>query len=470
MLDIKWIRENPDEFDAAMKKRGNDMRAERVAKSDKNMRSHKTKLQELQQESNSFAKKIGELMSQGKKEEANELVEKSKQVKQQIATMKMFDSEKDVEGYVEEILSELPNILLDDVPEGEDESANQEIRKWGEPSKFDFKAKDHIDIGEALGLIDFEQTAKISGARFATIKGGLARLERALASFMLDIHVNEFGFTEISPPLMTRQDALYGTGQLPKFEEDLFKTQNVTYRWRDVALELAHQRQMKPEKERGEENYESDRQKVADSINENTYYMIPTSEVVLANMVRESILTKDELPIRYTAYTPCFRSEAGSAGKDTRGMIRLHQFSKVELVSITTPEQEAEEHERITEAAEQVLKKLELPYRTMLLCSGDTGFSSRKTYDIEVWLPGQDTYREISSVSMCGDFQARRMKARYKAGEKDNRFVHTLNGSGLAVGRTIVAILENYQNEDGSVSVPAALQQYMGCEKIVSST
>jgi seryl-tRNA synthetase len=319
-----------------------------------------------------------------------------------------------------DLLSRLPNLPFDDVPVGEDEHGNVERRRWGTPKSFSFAVKDHADLGEAMKMMDFEAAAKISGARFVVLKGQLARLERAIGQFMLDVQTLEHGYTEVAPPVLVKPHAMFGTGQLPKFEEDLFKT------------------------------------------NEDRY-LIPTAEVSLTNLVREAITAEEELPLRLTALTNCFRAEAGSAGRDTRGMIRQHQFQKVELVSITTPEQSIEEHERMTECAEAILKKLELPFRTMLLCTGDMGFGARKTYDLEVWLPSQDTYREISSCSNCGDFQARRMDARCrKAGEKGTRFVHTLNGSGLAVGRTLVAIMENYQDENGRIAVPDALKPYMG--------
>jgi len=317
---------------------------------------------------------------------------------------------------------------LPDVPVGPDETGNVEVRRVGDPPRFDFEPKQHFEIGEALGLMDFETAAKLSGARFVVLKGALARLERAIASFMLDLHTTEFGYTEANPPLLVRDDAAFGTGNLPKFAEDLFHTTN-------------------------------------------GYWLIPTAEVSLTNFVREQIIDEAALPMRLTAWTPCFRSEAGAAGKDTRGMIRQHQFTKVELVSITTPEQSLAEHERMTACAEEVLKRLGLPYRTVLLCTGDMGFASQKTYDIEVWLPGQNTYREISSCSVCGDFQARRMNARYRPKDGKPEYVHTLNGSGLAVGRTLIAILENYQQADGSVIIPEVLRPYMrGMERITKAS
>ncbi len=424
MFDIKWIRENPEAFDAGLKRRGlSPMSAELIA-IDEKRRTHVTSLQEMQSRRNAASKEIGKAM--GAKDTA--LAEK---LKAEVTTLKDAlqageDEERRINAKLHEMLSGIPNLPLEDVPEGADENNNVEVRKWGDLPKFDFAPKQHFELGEALGLMDFETAAKISGARFVVLKGALSRLERAIASFMLDLHTEENGYTEYLPPFLVRDEAAYGTGNLPKFAEDLFQTTN-------------------------------------------GFWLIPTAEVSLTNMVREDILAADQLPMRCTAWTPCYRSEAGSAGKDTRGMIRQHQFSKVELVSITTPEQSLEEHERMTASAEKVLQRLEIPYRTMLLCTGDMGFASRKTYDIEAWLPGQDTYREISSCSVCGDFQARRMNARYRAGDKDVRFVHTLNGSGLAVGRTLIAVMENYQQADGSVVIPGALRPYMGGAELIAS-
>jgi seryl-tRNA synthetase len=328
--------------------------------------------------------------------------------------------EREIDQKIAELLAGIPNTPADDVPLGKDEHDNVEVRRWGTPKTFDFAPKQHFDLGEALGQMDFDTAAKISGARFVLLKGKLARLERALAQFMLDLHTEVHGCTEVNPPYLVKSESAYGTGNLPKFAEDLFRT-------------------------------------------ENGYWLIPTAEVPVTNIVRDEIVEEASLPYRFTAWTPCFRSEAGSAGRDTRGMIRLHQFNKVELVTIATPETSAAEHERMTANAEAVLQRLGLPYRTIVLCTGDMGFSSQKTYDIEVWLPGQNAYREISSCSNCGDFQARRMNARMRPTEgKGTRFVHTLNGSGVAVGRCLVAVLENYQNADGSVTVPEALRPYMG--------
>ena len=417
MFDIKWIRDNPDAFDAGLKKRGLDPQASRLIELDEARRSHLTALQDAQSRRNAASKEIGKAMAAKDQAEADRL-------KAEVAELKDFiqsgeDKARELETKLVEALSAIPNLPLEEVPVGPDETGNVEVRRWGEPPRFDFAPKQHFEIGEALGLMDFETAAKISGARFVVLKGALSRLERAIASFMIDLHTGENGYTEYNPPLLVKDAAAYGTGNLPKFAEDLFQTKE-------------------------------------------GFWLIPTAEVSLTNMVREEIVPADKLPMRCTAWTPCFRSEAGSAGRDTRGMIRQHQFSKVELVSITTPEQSLEEHDRMTASAEKVLQRLEIPYRTMLLCTGDMGFASRKTYDIEAWLPGQNAYREISSCSVCGDFQARRMNARYRAGEKDVRFVHTLNGSGLAVGRTMIAILENFQQSDGTVIVPQALRPYMG--------
>lgn len=417
MFDIKLIRDNPDAFDAGLARRGLNPRAGEILALDAEARKFTQAMNDLQTRRNAVSKEIGAAKTKGDDDLFNKLRAEVEAIKGQLPTAEAEEKKKRDE--IRAILETIPNLPAADVPEGADEAANVEVRRHGEPKRLN-DAKEHFDIGEALGLMDFETAAKMSGARFVLLKGQLARLERAIASFMLDLHTGEFGYTECAPPLLVRDEALYGTGQLPKFSEDLYKTNG-------------------------------------------DHWLIPTAEVTLTNIVRESILSEEELPLRFTAWTPCFRSEAGAAGRDTRGMIRQHQFSKVELVSITTPEQSDAEHERMTSCAEEVLKRLDLPFRTMVLSTGDMGFSARKTYDIEVWLPGQGQYREISSCSNCGDFQALRMNARCRpAGEKHTRFVHTLNGSGLAVGRTMVAILENYQQSDGSVAIPDALQPYMG--------
>ena len=419
MHDKELIRKQPDAFKAALKRRGLEIDIAELQRLDAEDRGGKTQVQALQARANEIAKSIPAAKKEGR--DIAPLLAEGKALKEQIAALESGEG-----GALDEALSRIPNILADDVPEGADESGNKELRVVGaKPTIAD--AKDHVALGEALGMMDFERAAKLSGARFVVLRGALAKLERALAAFMLDIHTNEFGYTEHQVPYLVKDAALFGTGQLPKFEEDLFKTT-------------------------GE------------------HYLIPTSEVSLTNLVANEILDATQLPMRMTAHTPCFRSEAGSAGRDTRGMIRQHQFSKVELVSITTPEQSEAEHERMLSAAEEVLKRLGLHYRVMLLCAGDTGFSARKTYDIEVWLPGQQAFREISSISNCGDFQARRMKARFRAaGAKETQFVHTLNGSGLAVGRFMVALLENYHQADGSIEIPEALVPYMGGMNVIEA-
>jgi seryl-tRNA synthetase len=416
MHDVRWIRENADAFDAALARRGLEPLSGSVIDLDADSRRITTELQEIQTRRNDASKQIGVL--KGKGEDADDLMKEVAELKDRMAELE--DRQKEAGAAVTALLEGVPNMPASDVPDGEDEDDNVEIRVWGDKPSFDFEPKDHVDIGEGLGLLDFAGASKLSGSRFVVTRGGLARMERALAAFMLDLHSGENGYTEVNPPLLVRDEVAYGTGQLPKFAEDLFRT--TTDHW-----------------------------------------LIPTAEVPLTNLVAGEILDEAELPLRMTAHTPCFRSEAGAAGKDTRGMLRQHQFPKVELVSICHPDKSEEEHERMTGCAEEVLKRLGLPYRVVVLSTGDLGFSARKTYDLEVWLPGQDTYREISSCSNCGDFQARRMRARFRPAEgKGTSFVHTLNGSGLAVGRTLIAILENYQQADGSVAVPEALRPYMG--------
>ncbi len=418
MFDIKAIRSGPEAFDAGWAKRGLKPQANKIVELDEQRRTAIAKLQEAQTKRNDASKKIGRAKAQGEEALAQELMDDVASLKAQIQEGE--DEERRFQSQLDGLLSSLPNLPADDVPIGENEDSNTELRVVGEKREFNFVPKEHTDLGEALGQLDFETAAKVSGSRFVYLYDQLARLERALGAFMLDIHRTEFGYMEVVPPLLVNDDAMFGTSQLPKFIDDQFHT-------------------------------------------EDGHWLIPTAEVSLTNMVCESILEETELPKRITAWTPCFRLEAGAAGKDTRGMIRQHQFSKVELVSITTEGESDQEHERLTSCAEEILKRLELHYRVMVLCTGDLGFGSHKTYDLEVWMPGQDRYREISSCSNFGDFQARRMIARYRPeGEKGTRFVHTLNGSGLAIGRTIVAILENYQQADGSISVPEALVPYLG--------
>jgi seryl-tRNA synthetase len=418
VFDIKWIRDNPETFDDGLRRRGLDPQAASILALDDQRRTLLTALQDAQSRRNTASKEIGR--AKGAKDDATAatLMAEVASLKETIA--KGEEEERTLDAKIRDVLSVIPNTPRAEVPFGTDETGNAEVRKVGTPGKFDFAPKQHFEIGEALGLMDFEAAQKISGARFVVLKGALARLERAIASFMLDLHTGEFSYTEVNPPILVKDQAAYGTGNLPKFAEDLFKTTN-------------------------------------------DFWLIPTAEVSLTNLVREQILDEAQLPMRLTAWTPCFRSEAGAAGRDTRGMIRQHQFSKVELVSIVTPDKAIEEHERMTSCAEEVLRRLGLPFRTILLCTGDMGFASQKTYDIEVWLPGQNAYREISSCSVCGDFQARRMDARFRPKDGGKPvYVNTLNGSGLAVGRTLIAVLENYQQADGSVVIPDALRPYMG--------
>ena len=417
MHDIRSIRENPAAFDAGLARRGLEPAADAILSLDAEGRAVATAMQQDLARRNEASKAIGQAMAAKDSERADALKAEVAALKERLPGLEAQD--RDLAAALAERLLALPNLPAEDVPDGADETANVEEMRWGEPRQFDFTPADHADFGPALGL-DFEGAAAMSGARFAALRGGIARLHRALAQFMLDTQTATNGYEEVNPPLLVRDEALIGTGQLPKFADDLFRTTDG--RW-----------------------------------------LIPTAEVSLTNLVREQILAQADLPIRFTALTPCFRSEAGSAGRDTRGFIRQHQFEKVELVAITTPEQSAAEHAHMIASAEGILQALDLPYRRMLLCAGDMGFSARKTYDLEVWLPSQNCYREISSISNCGDFQARRMNARYRPeGEKGTRFLHTLNGSGLAVGRTLVAVLENGQQADGSVIIPEALHPYMG--------
>jgi seryl-tRNA synthetase len=423
MFDVKWIRDNPDAFDRGLARRGLSARAAGIVELDEKWRAAETTAQEIQARRNRASKEIGGAKARG--EDLAPLLAQVASDKEGQAAVEQEAAR--LRRIIEDDLAALPNIPAEDVPDGKDEHDNQLVRSHGTPPNFDFAAKEHYELGEALGLMDFARAGKLSGARFVVLKGQLARLERAIGQFMIDLQTGEFGYTEISPPLMVRDEAAFGTGSLPKFGEDLFKT--TTGLW-----------------------------------------LVPTAEVPLTNLVADEILHEAALPLRFTAWTPCFRSEAGAAGKDTRGMIRQHQFEKVELVSIAHPDRSGEEHERMTACAEEVLKRLGLAYRVMLLCAGDMGFAARKTYDIEVWLPGQQAYREISSCSNCGDFQARRMKARFRPAEgKGTRFVHTLNGSGLAVGRTLIAVLENFQRADGTITVPDVLRPYMGGLEVVGA-
>ncbi len=505
MFDIKAIRDNPTVFDKGLERRGilgegeGKFTSRQILDLDETRRAHVTKLQEVQARRNAASKEIGAAKKAKDEATAATLMAEVNALKDELA--KGEAREKELDAEIEKALAVIPNLPLAEVPFGADETGNVEVHRWGEPPKFDFKPRQHFEIGEALGLMDFESAAKVSGARFVFLKGQLARLERALGAFMLDIHTADEadgigGYTEVNPPLLVRDAAAYGTGNLPKFEGDLFSTKlpanvddSTYHRLGRLYRDLLDRRKKIKETEAEIDSGVSDRHsnslkrdlmaykyqesrlvtQMQSEVSETQFYLIPTAEVSLTNLVREQILDEEALPKRFTACTPCFRSEAGAAGRDTRGMIRQHQFTKVELVSVTTPETSLAEHERMTQCAETILQRLGLPYRTMLLCTGDMGFASQKTYDIEVWLPGQDAYREISSCSVCGDFQARRMGARYRPkGSKDIRHVHTLNGSGLAVGRTLVAILENYQQADGSVVIPDALHRYMGGAKRIA--
>jgi seryl-tRNA synthetase len=505
VFDIRWIRDNAAAFDAGLRRRGiepgGDVKfSSELIEIDEARRRVITDLQEKQARRNAASKEIGKAKAAKDEATASKLMAEVAALKDALEAGEKEQRQRDEE--LRAALSIIPNIPLDEVPEGKDEHGNKLVRKVGEPPALGGmnKPRQHFEIGELLGLMDFETAAKLSGARFVVLKGQLARLERALGAFMLDLHTTKFGYTEIAPPMMVRDEVMYGTAQLPKFREDQFST--TAEEWisadeggafvvpgkpGDWVVKFSGPRKQELEQAWKGKVYLDFPSAISEGritgitpIIENVRWLIPTAEVPLTNLVREKITDEAELPIRVTAFTPCFRAEAGAAGKDTRGMIRQHQFSKVELVSITTPEQSMAEHERMTACAEEVLKRLGLAYRTMLLCTGDMGFSAHKTYDIEVWLPGQNTYREISSCSVCGDFQARRMNARYRPYSTSEsgharagvaragsgpRFVHTLNGSGLAVGRAMVAILENYQEADGSVTLPDALVPYMGGAK-----
>jgi len=440
MHDIRFIREHPDVFDRALARRGLPPESKRLIALDEERRRKILEFETAQARRNAASKEIGESKKNKNDEKAAGLMAEVAALKESMPALET--QEKAASKALNDALAEIPNMPLDDVPDGKDTGDNVERHRFGVRRDFAFTPKQHFDLGEALGQMDFETAAKLSGARFVVLKKGLARLERALGQFMLDVHTTEHGYTEIAPPLLVRDEVMFGTAQLPKFEEDQF--------WA-VKGELMVA------------GPEADFAKFFSRLREDRLGLIPTAEVPLTNLVRESILDEAQLPMRLTACTPCFRAEAGAAGKDTRGMIRQHQFTKVELVSITTPEQSKDEHERMLSCAEEILRRLDLHYRVMTLSTGDMGFASQKTYDIEVWLPGQNMFREISSCSVCGEFQARRMNARYRTKEdRAVRHVHTLNGSGVAVGRALIAIMEAYQQEDGSVAVPDVLQPYMG--------
>ena len=433
MHDIKWIRDNAEAFDRALARRGLAGMAQRLIDIDERRRAAIQKAEAALARRNAASKEIGAAKKSNEEDAAQRLMAEVAQLKDTIP--KLEAESKEASAELDKALAEIPNLPLDEVPDGKDEHDNVEHHHFGAKRNYAFGPKQHFELGEALGQMDFETAAKLSGARFTVLKRGLARTERALGQFMLDVHTSEpHNYTEISPPLLVRDHAMFGTAQLPKFRDDQFFAGSVE--------EIT-------------------------KVDGEGYWLIPTAEVPLTNLVRESIVEEAELPMRLTACTPCFRAEAGAAGRDTRGMIRQHQFTKVELVSITTPEQSKDEHERMLACAEEVLRRLGLHYRVMTLCTGDMGFAAQKTYDIEVWLPGQNAYREISSCSVCGDFQARRMNARYRPKGGSARFVHTLNGSGVAVGRALIAVMETYQQEGGSIAVPDALQGYMGGMKTI---
>ena len=493
MYDIKWIRDNADAFDKSRARRGLEPLAKTLLALDDSRRAAISKLQAAQERRNAASKAIGVAMKEKDAAKADALKAEVAKIKEDWPAMEA--AEREAIAALDKALAEIPNAPLDSVPFGEDERGNEEVLRWGEPRRFEFEPKEHFDLGEGLGLMDFETATKLSGARFVVNKGQIARLERALAQFMLDLHTDQHGYQEVNPPLLVRDEAMFGTAQLPKFREDQFETfrpsdeadfataysnavtqfflshDDSTYS--DAQLDEFMRARLDPCFVNYWQRMRGSKMERAAALAEmratkTNLWLIPTAEVPLTNLVRESILDESQLPLRFTAGTYCFRAEAGAAGRDTRGMIRQHQFFKVEMVSITTPEQSLAEHERMTGCAEKVLQLLELPYRKVTLCTGDMGFASQKTYDLEIWLPGQGKYREISSCSVCGDFQARRMNARYRAKDaKAPSFVHTLNGSGVAVGRALVAVMENYQEEDGSITIPKALRPYMrGADRI----
>jgi len=481
MHDIRFIREHPDVFDRGLVRRGLAPESKRLIALDEARRKKILELETAQARRNAASKEIGEAKKAKNEKKVAELMAEVAALKETIPAMEA--AEKAASKALDDALAQIPNLPLDDVPDGKEPSDNVEHHRFGAKRDYAFTPKQHFELGEALGQMDFETAAKLSGARFVVLKKGLARLERALGQFFLDVHTSEpHNYTEVAPPILVRSDAMYGTAQLPKFKEDQFlatslpasepfwsdyeaarEVQVQEFRRRNVSSEVRTKESLQRQLEWYEKFFSEDYAR--------SLWLIPTAEVPLTNLVRESILDEAELPIRVTACTPCFRAEAGAAGKDTRGMIRQHQFTKVELVSITTPEQSRDEHERMLSCAEEVLRRLDLHYRVVTLCTGDMGFAAQKTYDIEVWLPGQNMYREISSCSVCGEFQARRMNARYRAKEDRNvRHVHTLNGSGVAVGRALIAVMETYQDADGSIAVPDVLQACMGGMKKIAKS
>jgi seryl-tRNA synthetase len=469
MHDIRWIRENAAEFDQALNRRPLDLESQKKFSSanllavDSRRRAAIQKFEQVQARRNAASKEIGQAKAKKDEATAQKLLAEVSELKD---TLPPLEAEaKQAEEELNAILATIPNLPLAEVPPGRDETGNVEHHQWGAKRNYAFTPKQHFDLGEALGLMDFETAAKLSGSRFVVLKGGLARLERALGQLMLDVHTDEHGYTEVNPPLLVRDDVMYGTAQLPKFADDQFLVTRTETKAHQIQRWVEEIQEAKVSPGSGEMEKNLTPSDLIDKKEE--FWLIPTAEVPLTNLVRESVVDPSTLPMRLTACTPCFRAEAGAAGKDTRGMIRQHQFTKVELVSITTPEQSKAEHERMLASAEAVLQKLDLHYRVITLCTGDMGFASQKTYDIEVWLPGQHAYREISSCSICGEFQARRMMARYRGPDGKPAFVHTLNGSGVAVGRALIAVMETYQQADGSIVVPDALAPYMGGMKTI---
>jgi seryl-tRNA synthetase len=467
MYDIKWIREHPDTFDRGLKRRGLEPQSAKLLTLDEKRRAAITKFEQLQSRRNAASKEIGEAKKKKDEAAAEKLMAEVNGLKASLPALEA--EQKKLGDELDRELAQIPNLPADDVPDGLDASGNVERHTDGKKRAYSFKPKQHFELGEALGQMDFELAAKLSGARFVVLQKGLARMERALGQLFLDVHTSDkHGYTEVSPPLLVRDEVMFGTAQLPKFAEDQFQAiHEITYNEFVDSFMKKYRDEFFAPKEAGETQRDHpDPDSIKAEILRDTadrFWLIPTAEVPLTNLVRESIVDEDRLPMRFTACTPCFRAEAGAAGKDTRGMIRQHQFTKVELVSIAAPEKSKDEHERMLACAEEVLKQLDLHYRVVTLCTGDMGFASQKTYDIEVWLPGQNMYREISSCSNCGEFQAQRMKARYKGKDgKVKGFVHTLNGSGVAVGRALIAVMENYQDENGAIAVPDVLKPYMG--------
>ena len=464
MHDIKWIRDNPDAFDRALARRGLPGEAKRVIEIDERRRATIQKAEAALARRNSASREIGAAKKSNEEAAAQALLAEVARLKAEIPQLE--EEAKNASKELDDALAQIPNLPLDEVPDGKEASDNVEHHRFGAKRNYGFQPEQHFDLGEGLGQMDFETAAKLSGARFVVLKRGLARLERALAQFMLDVHTTEHGYTEVAPPLLVRDDVMFGTAQLPKFAEDQFAVVRLADEKQQLEqLEAEYKAaKVKP----GSFELEDKLTPLSFPTRKDRFWLIPTAEVPLTNLVRESVIDEDALPLRFTAGTPCFRAEAGAAGKDTRGMIRQHQFDKVELVSVTTPEQSRDELERMLACAEEVLRRLDLHYRVVTLCTGDMGFAAQKTYDIEVWLPGQNMYREISSCSLCGEFQARRMDARYRAkGGRQVRHVHTLNGSGVAVGRALIAVMETYQQQGGSIAVPDVLQNYMGGLKTI---